>query len=78
MVITKDNYDVLDALYEKYEEALDEYKSRPCFNDWTDRDTLNVMFWYGVFDSEEDHEVVFSKEDCEVINSIISGAALLQ
>ena len=78
-VITKDHYDVLLTLYDKYESALEEYKDQTRFKDWTDCDTLNVLFWNGVFySSEQQSDIVFSQADCEVIRSIVSAATLLE
>lgn len=75
--ITKKDYNVLENLYYKYEEELDEYKEKPMFCKWKP-EVLNTYFWYGVFDTENKEDILFSKEDCEIIKNIIHKSTLLE
>ena len=76
-IITKEDYNVLDNLYKKYEEDLDEYKEKSMFCGWKP-EILNTYFWYGVFDSEEKEYILFSEKDCEIIKNIIQKSTLLE
>lgn len=45
------------------------------FKDWTN-ESFQVWFWYGVYMSEEEKDVLFSPEDCKIVETIINGAPL--
>ena len=69
--ITEEDYKTLDKLYQKYEEQLLEYMEKSVYTKNYEVDILNAYFWYGVFDSEEKKDIVFSNSDCELIKNII-------
>lgn len=72
--ITKEQYNMLDVLYKKYEDKLLEYIEK--FEEWND-ESCNVIFWYGVYDSEEEKDILFSKEDCKIIEDIVKNTSLI-
>ena len=72
--ITKDQYNIFNDLYKKYEDKLLEYMER--FEEWND-ESCNVIFWYGVYDSEEEKDILFSKEDCKIIEDIVKKTSLI-
>ena len=75
--ITKDDYNILEQIYEKYENELEELKYSKEFNGWKPEE-LNVNFWYGVFmDSETPEKIIFSKNDCNIIRKIIKKSISL-
>ena len=75
--ITTDDYNVLQQIYKKYENELDELIYSKEFNGW-EPEILNVYFWYGVFmDSEEPEKIIFSKDDCNIIKTIIDKSTSL-
>lgn len=74
--ITDNNYKILENLYSKYEEKLQEYLENPRFDGWKD-ESCNVYFWYGVYDSEETKDILFINEDCEIIKNIVKESTLL-
>lgn len=47
-------------MYKKYEDTLLEYMER--FEEWND-ESCNVIFWYGVYDSEEEKEKIIMQKD---------------
>ena len=53
--ITKEQYDILENLYKKYEDELLEYMER-FEKEWKD-ESCYVFFWYGVYNSEEKKDV---------------------
>jgi hypothetical protein len=72
--ITIDDYSILQQIYNKYEDKLDELKCSEEFNGWKP-EVLNVYFWYGVFmDSETPEKIIFSKSDCNIIRKIIKNS----
>ena len=46
------------------------------FEEWSD-ESFNVLFWYGIYDSEEEIDILFSKEDCKIIENIIKNTSLI-
>ena len=74
--ITDYNYKILKLLYSKYEDKLQEYLENPRFDGWKD-ESCNVYFWYGVYDSEEEKDILFSKEDCKIIEDIVKNTLLI-
>jgi hypothetical protein len=75
--ISTDDYSILEQMYNKYEEELDELIYSEEFNGWKP-EVLNVYFWYGVFmDSEEPEKIIFSKDDCNIIKKIIKNSKSL-
>jgi hypothetical protein len=77
--ITKENYDILKEFEKKYEEDFVKYMDKPYFREWSKQpDDINVTFWYGVFRGEEKSDVLFSEEDCKIIENIIGGSELLE
>jgi hypothetical protein len=75
--ITTDDYNILQQIYNKYEDKLEEIKYSEEFNGW-EPEVLNVNFWYGVFmDSEEPEKIIFTKSDCNIIRKIIKESISL-
>ena len=69
--ITKDDFYILQKMYKKYENELEEFKNSPEFNGWISEE-FNANFWYGIFmDSELPDKIIFSKKDCNIIKKII-------
>ena len=46
------------------------------FEGWTN-ESFQVWFWYGVYNSEEEEDILFSKEDRKIIENIVDNAILL-
>ena len=74
--ISENNYKILEKLYSKYEDKLQEYLENSRFDGWKD-ESCNVSFWYGVYDSEETKDILFINEDCEIIKNIVKESTLL-
>ena len=75
--ITTDDYSILQQIYKKYEDELEELKYSSEFNGW-EPEEFNVSLWYGVFmDSETPEKIIFSKEDCNIIKKIVKKSILL-
>ena len=75
--ISKDDYSILERIYKKYEDELDELKYSEDLNGW-EPEVFNVYFWYGVFmDSETPEKIIFSSEDCNIIRKIIKNSTSL-
>jgi len=72
--ITKDQYNIFSNLYKIYEDKLLEYMER--FEEWKD-ESCNTIFWYGIYDSEEKKDILFSKKDCKIIKDIIKNTLLI-
>jgi len=73
--ITEEHYTIFNDLYDKYEYKLFDYMER--FKDWND-EYFNAVFWYGVYNSEEKKDILFSKEDCKIIENIIETLDILE
>lgn len=76
--ITEEDYKTLDKLYNKYDEKLTEYMEKSDYCKNYKVDILSVYFWYGVFDSEEKKDILFSKSDCKLIKSIIKRSEIVE
>ena len=75
--ISKDDFSILERIYKKYEDELDELKYSEDLNGW-EPEVFNVYFWYGVFmDSETPEKIIFSSEDCNIIRKIIKESISL-
>ena len=72
--ITLEQYNILTELYKKYKDKLLEYMER--FREWKD-ESCNVIFWYGVYASEEEKDILFSKEDCKILEDIVKNTSLI-
>ena len=46
------------------------------FEEWNG-ESCNVIFWYGVYASEEEKDILFSKEDCKIIKDIVKNTSLI-
>lgn len=76
--ITKEQYNIFNNLYEKYEDKFEDklLEYMEIFEEWKD-ESYNAIFWYGVYDSEEEKDILFSKEDCKIIENIIKNTSLI-
>lgn len=76
--ISEDFYDILKKLEKKYNDKYDSYIEH-YFPKWiNDPDEMVTEFWYGTFKYEEEKGILFSKEDCELIEKIIEESETLE
>ncbi len=76
--ITDDDYKILDKLYDKYDVQLSEYMEKSVYCKNYKVNNFNVYFWYGVFNSEEKQDILFSTNDCKLIRDIIKRSQVVE
>tara|TARA_Y100000385_G_C13107852_1_gene649523 strand:- start:5540 stop:5932 length:393 start_codon:yes stop_codon:yes gene_type:complete len=73
--ISPDQYNILNNIYKKYEDEILDIME--VFKNWKD-ESCNVYFWYGIYDSEYEKDILFSYEDCKLITNIIKNTQLIK
>ena len=72
--ISLGQYNILNEFYKKYEDDILDIME--VFENWKD-ESFNVYFWYGIYDSEYQKDILFSKEDSIIIANIIKNSLLI-
>lgn len=67
-------YNILNEFYKKYEDEI--LDTMEVFENWKD-ESFNVYFWYGIYNSEYQKDILFSKEDSIIIANIIKNSRLI-
>jgi hypothetical protein len=75
--IVEQDFNILESLYKKYIFDIEEYvEHNPLFKGYF-LDSFDFYYLYGVYDTEDDCDIIFSKDDCKIIKNIIDKSILL-